>query len=46
MANVKTHNQIFPFRLRQVTEQAARDSFSWIGRGQKEKGDEAAVEAM
>ena len=46
MANVNTHNQIFPFRLRQVTEQAARASFSWIGRGQKEKGDEAAVEAM
>ncbi len=46
MANVDTHDLIFPYLLRKVTEQAALASYSWIGRGQKEKGDAAAVEAM
>ena len=46
MPKVDTQDQIFPFLLRKVTEQAALASYSWIGRGQKEKGDAAAVAAM
>lgn len=34
------------FGLRKVTEDAARAAFDWIGRGDKERGDGAAVDAM
>lgn len=34
------------YRLRKVTEDAARAAYVWIGRGDKERGDAAAVEAM
>ncbi len=37
---------LFPYALRLVTEAAARATFDWIGRGQKEQGDKAAVDAM
>lgn len=36
----------FVYSLRTVTEAAARAAFDWIGRGDKEKGDAAAVDAM
>ena len=34
------------YGLRKVTEDAARAAYEWIGRGDKEKGDAAAVDAM
>lgn len=34
------------YGLRKVTEDAARAAFDWIGRGDKERGDGAAVDAM
>ncbi len=37
---------LFPYALRLVTEAAARACFDWIGRGDKMKGDQAAVDAM
>ncbi len=37
---------LFPYALRLVTEAAARAVFDWIGRGQKERSDAAAVAAM
>lgn len=36
----------FIFGLRTVTEQAAKAAFDWIGRGDKARGDKAAVDAM
>jgi fructose-1,6-bisphosphatase II len=36
----------FPFALRLVTEAAAVAAYDWVGRGEKETGDGAAVEAM
>ncbi|MEK0083158.1 class II fructose-bisphosphatase [Benzoatithermus flavus] len=36
----------FLYGLRSVTEAAARAAWEWIGRGDKERGDRAAVEAM
>jgi len=46
MDSVDTHGLIFPYLLRKVTEQAALASYDWIGRGDKEGGDKAAVDAM
>lgn len=43
--NEPTHRD-FIYSLRTVTEAAARAAFDWIGRGDKEKGDGAAVDAM
>jgi fructose-1,6-bisphosphatase II len=37
---------LFVFALRTVTEAAARAAYDWIGRGDKNQGDRAAVEAM
>jgi fructose-1,6-bisphosphatase II len=37
---------LFLYGLRNVTEAAARAAWDWIGRGDKERGDHAAVEAM
>ena len=34
------------YGLRKVTEDAAKAAFDWIGRGDKERGDGAAVDAM
>jgi fructose-1,6-bisphosphatase II len=34
------------YSLRRVTETAAKAAFDWIGRGKKEEGDAAAVDAM
>lgn len=34
------------YGLRKVTEEAARAAYCWIGRGDKERGDGAAVDAM
>ena len=34
------------YGLRKVTESAAQAAFDWIGRGDKERGDGAAVDAM
>ncbi len=39
-------NQEFIYSLRTVTEAAACAAFEWIGRGEKERGDGAAVDAM
>lgn len=36
----------FIYALRRVTEAAARAAFDWIGRGRKDEGDAAAVDAM
>ena len=36
----------FVYTLRSVTEEAALAAYDWIGRGQKEEGDGAAVDAM
>lgn len=36
----------FPFALRLVTEAAALAAYDWVGRGEKERGDGAAVDAM
>jgi len=46
MYNVDTHDSIFPYLLRRVTEKAALASYNWIGRGNKEGGDKAAVDSM
>ena len=46
MDSVVTHDLIFPYLLRKVTEKAALASYNWIGRGNKTGGDSAAVEAM
>jgi len=46
MDSVVTHDLIFPYLLRKVTEKAALASYNWIGRGNKIGGDSAAVEAM
>ncbi len=46
MESVDTHDLIFPYLLRKVTERAALASYKWIGRGDKKGGDNAAVEAM
>ena len=46
MDSVDTHDLIFPYLLRKVTEKAALASYDWIGRGDKEGGDKAAVDAM
>ncbi len=37
---------LFTFGLRTVTEAAARAAYDWIGRGDKNQGDGAAVDAM
>jgi fructose-1,6-bisphosphatase II len=37
---------LFIYGLRNVTESAARAACDWIGRGDKQRGDGAAVEAM
>ncbi|MDH3597969.1 MAG: class II fructose-bisphosphatase [Rhodospirillales bacterium] len=39
-------NPEFIYTLRHVTEVAARAAYDWIGRGNKEEGDAAAVDAM
>jgi len=41
-----TFSSDFIYSLRNVTEAAACAAYDWIGRGQKEEGDGAAVEAM
>lgn len=46
MDSVVTHDLIFPYLLRKVTEKAALASYNWIGRGNKIGGDSAAVEVM
>ena len=46
MDGVDTSDLVFPYLLRKVTERAALESYHWIGRGNKEGGDKAAVEAM
>ena len=46
MDGVDTSDLVFPYLLRKVTERAALESYDWIGRGNKEEGDKAAVEAM
>ncbi|MBC8258670.1 MAG: class II fructose-bisphosphatase [SAR324 cluster bacterium] len=46
MNSVVDHELIFPYLLRKVTEKAALASYNWIGRGDKEGGDSAAVDAM
>ena len=46
MDGVNTSDLVFPYLLRKVTERAALESYDWIGRGNKEGGDKAAVEAM
>ena len=46
MDGVDTSDLVFPYLLRKVTERAALESYDWIGRGNKEGGDKAAVEAM
>ena len=46
MYSVDTHDLIFPYLLRRVTEKAALASYNWIGRGNKEGGDKAAVDSM
>ena len=46
MDSVVTHDLIFPYLLRKVTEKAALASYNCIGRGNKTGGDSAAVEAM
>jgi fructose-1,6-bisphosphatase II len=38
--------RFFIFALRTVTEAAAQAAFEWIGRGDKEMGDKAAVSAL
>ncbi|SDG48956.1 class II fructose-bisphosphatase [Roseospirillum parvum] len=37
---------LFTFGLRTITEAAARAAYDWIGRGDKNRGDLAGVEAM
>lgn len=37
---------LFTFGLRTITEAAARAAYDWIGRGDKNQGDKAAVDAM
>jgi len=37
---------LFTFGLRAITESAARAAYDWIGRGDKNQGDGAAVNAM
>lgn len=37
---------LFTFGLRTITEAAARAAYDWIGRGDKNQGDGAAVDAM
>jgi fructose-1,6-bisphosphatase II len=39
-------DRLFVYALRTVTEAAARAAYDWIGRGDKNQGDGAAVEAM
>jgi len=46
MDSVVTHDLIFPYLLRKVTEKAALASYNWIERGNKTGGESAAVEAM
>jgi len=46
MDSVVTHDLIFPYLLRKVTEKAALASYNWIGHGNKIGGDSAAIEAM
>ena len=46
MDSVVTHDLIFPYLLRKVTEKAALASYNWIGSGNKIGGDSPAVEAM
>ena len=46
MDSVVTHDLIFPYLLRKVTEKAALASYNWIGSGNKIGGDSTAVEAM
>lgn len=41
-----SENPDFIYALRNVTEAAARAAYHWIGRGDKNQGDGAAVEAM
>ena len=44
--NQKIRPENFVYSLRSVTEEAALAAYDWIGRGQKEEGDGAAVIAM
>ncbi|HIJ46268.1 MAG TPA: fructose-bisphosphatase class II, partial [Rhodospirillaceae bacterium] len=37
---------VLVYALRKVTEAAARSAYQWIGRGDRGKGDRAAVKAM
>lgn len=46
MDSVDTHDLIIPYLLRKVTEKAALASYDWIGRGNKEGGDKAAVDSI
>ena len=45
-ATTQPTNPEFIYTLRHVTEVAARAAYDWIGRGNKEEGDAAAVDAM
>ena len=45
-SEIEATHRDFIYTLRTVTEAAARAAFDWIGRGDKEKGDGAAVDAM
>jgi fructose-1,6-bisphosphatase II len=44
--SAETFNPAFLYSLRQVSEAAAVAAYDWIGRGNKEDGDAAAVRAM
>ena len=46
MNSVNTHDLIFPYLLRKITERAAVASYEWIGRGNKVGGEKAVVDAM
>ncbi len=46
MTTKKADTPLFAYGLRTVTEAAALAAYEWIGRGDKESGDGAAVEAM
>jgi fructose-1,6-bisphosphatase II len=46
LSTFQSDSPLFVYALRQVTEAAARAAYDWIGRGRKENGDGAAVQAM
>jgi len=46
MTNAQGAKPELIYGLRKVTEEAARAAFDWIGRGDQDRGDGAAVDAM